>query len=81
MNEAKKLWPKWYTDHVDASDKESPFRGQAIFDELDNMEGIIDDYIDGLEDQSVHDKERRERDHGRTPSVSNTVFTVISQMP
>ena len=81
MTEAKKLWPKWYKDKVDASNKESPFHGQAIFDELDNMEGIIDDYIDGLEDQSVHDKERRERDHGRTPSVSNTVFTVISQMP
>ena len=81
MTEAKKLWPKWYLDRVDASNKESPFCGKAILDELDNMEGIIDDYIDGLQDQSVRDKERKERVHGRTPNVSNTSFTVITKMP
>ena len=81
MSEAKKLWPQWYKDHVDPSNKESPFCGQTIFDELDNMEGIIDDYIDGLEDQTFLNKEQREREHGRTPSISNTVFTVISKMP
>jgi hypothetical protein len=80
MTEAKKLWPKWYLDRVDASNKESPFRGKAILDELDNMEGIIDDYIDGLQDQSVRDKERKERVHGRMPNVSNTSFTVITKM-
>ena len=50
MTKAKKLWPKWYVDCVDASNKESSFCGKAILDDLDNMEGIIDDYIDSFQD-------------------------------
>ena len=81
LNDTKKMFPSWYYEHVDKSNKVSPMRGQAIFDELNNMEDIIEDYMSSLTDQMFYDKQRNERTVGRKPDCSNTHFSVIFKTP
>jgi hypothetical protein len=79
MKDAKTLWPNWYHHYLDEEEKVQ--RGEAVFNELDNLILVVEAYLEKLKDQSEHNKEALTRTEGRKPIAKYTDFEIRRGMP
>ena len=79
FRDAVSKWPDWYNDFVDEDRKKR--KGEAIFEELENLELIADKYLDYLRDQTGRNKDALTKDQGEKPSTKFTTFEIVKGMP
>jgi hypothetical protein len=77
FKDAASKWPDWYF----VEDGEKKRKGEAIFEELENLELIAHEYLEYLRDQTGRNKDALTKDQGRKPSAKFTSFNIVKGMP